>query len=49
MARHTNETRTARHQDSKRVLQRRDNGRKRSIPASREEWADVLATAERYY
>ena len=49
MTSHVNEPRSARQQESKKVFPNRDNSRRRQTPASREEWAEVLATAERYY
>ena len=49
MLRSINETPNERRKDSTKVLTHRANGRKRPTPASREEWAEVLATAERYY
>ena len=43
----TERTAQQRHQSQKRSD--RDNGKRHLAPASREEWAEVLATAERYY
>ena len=36
-------------QERKSVPSGRDNGKKRMTPASREQWAEVLSTADRYY
>jgi hypothetical protein len=36
-----------RHENSRRLS--RGNNRNRQTPASREEWAEVLATADKYY
>lgn len=55
MYKNVNETPSERQQESKKVSPNLDNGRNRlttasrEAPASSEEWAEVLATAERYY
>jgi hypothetical protein len=55
MYNNVNETPSKRQQKSKKVSPNLDNGRNRLTPvsredlASREEWAKVLATADRYY
>jgi hypothetical protein len=49
MYKNVNETPSERQQESKKVSPNLDNGRNRLTTASSEEWAEVLATAERYY
>ena len=49
MSKNSNETTSERQQESNRVSPNRANAKNRLTPASREEWAEVLATADRYY
>lgn len=49
MYRNTSETPSKRHQESKKLSPNRDDGKNRPTPNSREAWAEVLATADRYY
>jgi len=37
------------HQENNKVTPKRDNGKNHLTPNSREVWAEVLATADRYY
>ena len=43
------DTPSQRHSKSKRALLRHGINRNRQTPASREEWAEVLAAADKYY
>ena len=43
------DTPSQRNDKSKRALVSRGGNRNRNNPASREEWAEVLATADKYY
>lgn len=49
MANRLNETDAGRFQESKKASKNHDQGNRRLEPASSDKWAEVLATAERYY
>ena len=49
MYKHIKENPSKLHQERSKVMSYRDNGKNRTTPASREQWAEVLATADRYY
>ena len=49
MYRNIKKSPSERHQERKTLSPRRDDGKNRPTPNSREAWAEVLATADRYY
>ncbi len=49
MNKYVNETGYGRRQENKQAHRNHHDVKKRYTPASREEWAEVLASADRYY
>ena len=49
MTRQINQNPPKLHQGYRKATSNRNTGKNRSIPARREQWAEVLATADRYF
>lgn len=49
MIKNVNETSSERRRESKKLIRNHADEKKRFTPSSRDEWAEVLATADRYY